>query len=58
MGKLVLIVLMAVILTGCAVKRIVAAPYHFAYCDQMNPDGVHCDWWATPCGKLHCRGEV
>jgi hypothetical protein len=28
--------------------------YHFMYCDQMNADKVHCDHWATPCGKLDC----
>jgi hypothetical protein len=50
--------LVVLMLTGCAAKRAAHAPsklYHFAYCDQMNPDGKHCDLWATPCGKLQCK---
>lgn len=54
MNRLIPILLLTLLLSGCAIK----APqklYHFAYCNQMNADGQHCDWWATPCGKLRCQ---
>lgn len=28
--------------------------YQFTYCDKMSADGKHCEFWATPCGKLNC----
>ena len=46
--------LLLLVCSGCAVKRGVWKVYHFAYCNQMNPDGIHCDRWATPCGTLDC----
>jgi hypothetical protein len=56
MTERLLLIFMLVLMTGC--MRVVKSPvrlYHFAYCDKMNADGVRCDWWATPCGKLECR---
>jgi hypothetical protein len=50
----IVVALLLTMLTGCAVVRLPVRGYHFAYCDQMNRDGVHCDRWATPCGSLHC----
>ena len=54
----ILMIVLVLLLTGCAAKRIAQAPqklYHFAYCDKMNADGKHCDRWATPCGQLVCK---
>lgn len=50
-----LILALCLVLSGCAAKKVVTVPYHWAYCDKMNADGVHCDRWATPCGTLHCK---
>jgi hypothetical protein len=56
MTERLLLIFVLVLMTGC--MRVVNSParlYHFAYCDKMNADKVHCDFWATPCGKLECR---
>jgi hypothetical protein len=50
-----LLLALAILMSGCAVVRLPVRAYHFAYCDSMNADGVHCDKWATPCGTLDCK---
>lgn len=55
--KRVVLPLVMMAMCGCA-KKVIHAPvaaYHFAYCDHMNPDGKHCDRWATECGTLDCK---
>ncbi len=51
----VLLIVGLCLLTGCGAVRLPVKAYHFAYCDKMNADGVHCDFWATPCGRLNCK---
>jgi uncharacterized protein YceK len=52
-----IIVIALLLLSGCAVVRAPKRAYQFMYCNQMNPDGKHCDVWATTCGKLDCAGR-
>jgi hypothetical protein len=54
--KLCLITLL-LLLSGCAVGRAPVRAYHALYCQKMNADGVHCQFWATPCGRLNCGGK-
>ena len=54
-SKLAIAVILALALSGCTVAKLPVRAYHFAYCDKMNQDGVHCDRWATPCGRLECK---
>ena len=53
--RFLLCFLLAGLLTGCSALKAPVKAYHFMYCDQMNPDGLHCDRWATPCGTLDCH---
>ena len=53
--KIAGLILALVLLSGCAVVKAPVKAYHFLYCNQMNADGVHCDSWATPCGRLDCH---
>jgi hypothetical protein len=48
------LIALIVVTTGCVVVHAPVRAYHFMYCDHMNADGVHCDFWATPCGRLEC----
>jgi len=45
------LLLLSVVLCGCAVRKPVLA----LYCDQRTPDGKHCQQWAShtplPCVK-------
>jgi hypothetical protein len=53
--KLLTLITILALTSGCVVARAPVKAYHFAYCNQINPDGVHCERWATPCGRLECE---
>lgn len=55
MTRLILALVLTLLLAGCAVRRAPQKFYHVTYCDKMNADGIHCDRWATPCGRLKCQ---
>ena len=54
-GEAFVALLLILLTVGCVVAKAPVRAYHFAYCQKMNADGVHCDAWATPCGKLECK---
>jgi len=50
-----IVVFLLLLLSGCSMARAPKRAYQFAYCKKMNADGRHCDFWATPCGRLECK---